>query len=56
MRSAQADSAASRGVGTWDQIDWLTVHRRVRRLQTRIALATRDQNWRPVKALQKVSG
>ena len=37
----------------WDQIDWPTMHRRVRRLQTRIAKATRDQNWRRVKALQR---
>ena len=29
------------------------MHRRVRRLQTRIAKATRDQNWRRVKALQR---
>ncbi|MGH9438859.1 MAG: group II intron reverse transcriptase/maturase [Terriglobia bacterium] len=53
MKSAQADSAASRGVIEWDQIDWPTVHGRVRRLQTRIAKATRDQDWRRVKALQR---
>ena len=53
MRSAQADSAASRGVKKWDQVPWSLVHRRVRGLQTRIAQATRDQDWRRVKALQR---
>ena len=53
MRSAKADSAASRSVSEWDQIAWPTVYRRVRRLQTRIAKATRDQDWRRVKALQQ---
>jgi RNA-directed DNA polymerase len=53
MRPAQAGSAASRGVNEWDQIHWPIVHERVRRLQTRIAQATRDQNWRRVKALQR---
>ncbi len=53
MRSAQADSAVSRDVSEWDQIDWPVAHRRVRRLQTRIAKATREQNWRRVKALQR---
>src|SRR5579863_5255813 len=53
MRSAKADSAASRGVKKWDQIPWPIIHRRVRGLQTRIAQATRDQDWRRVKALQR---
>jgi RNA-directed DNA polymerase len=53
MRPAQAGSAASRGAKEWDQIDWPIVHRRVRRLQTRIAQATREQDWRRVKALQR---
>lgn len=53
MRSANADSAASRVVNGWDQINWPIVHRRARRLQTRIAKATRDRNWRRVKALQR---
>jgi RNA-directed DNA polymerase len=53
MRSVNADSAASPDGRNWDQIDWPTVHRRVRRLQTRIAKATCDQNWRRVKALQR---
>src|SRR5579863_9098533 len=53
MRSVNADSAASLGGSTWDQIDWPTAHRRVRGLQIRIAKATREQNWRRVKALQR---
>ena len=53
MRSANTDSAASPSGGGWDQIDWPIVHCRVRRLQTRIAKATRDQDWRRVKALQR---
>jgi len=53
MRSANTDSAAFPGGGAWDQIDWPTVHRRVRGLQIRIAKATRDQDWRRVKALQR---
>jgi RNA-directed DNA polymerase len=53
MRSTNMDSAASRGAGGWDQIAWPTVYHRVRRLQTRIAKATREQDWRRVKALQR---
>ena len=53
MRSAKADSAASRGVKDWDQLHWPIVHDHVRRLQTRIAQATRKQDWRRVKALQR---
>src|SRR5271166_1727734 len=53
MRSANTDSAAFPGGGTWDHVDWPIVHRRVRGLQIRIAKATRDQDWRRVKALQR---
>ena len=53
MRSGNTDSAAFPSVGTWDHLDWPIVHRRVRGLQTRIAKATRDQDWRRVKALQR---
>jgi RNA-directed DNA polymerase len=48
-----ADSAASRNVDPWDQISWPSAHDYVRRLQIRIAKATREQNWRRVKALQR---
>src|SRR3984893_17640842 len=53
MRSVEADSAATRGVNEWDEIAWPIVYLRVRRLQTRIAKATREQDWRRVKALQR---
>lgn len=53
MRSVETDSATSRNVSNWDQTHWPIVHVRVRRLQTRIAQATREQDWRRVKALQR---
>ncbi len=53
MRSANTDSAAFPGGRAWDHVDWPIVHRRVRGLQIRIAKATRDQDWRRVKALQR---
>jgi RNA-directed DNA polymerase len=53
MRSVNTDSAAAPERGEWDQIDWPVVHDRVRGLQTRIAKATHDQDWRRVKALQR---
>ncbi len=54
MRSVPSmDSAASRIVHAWDQILWLRAHECVRRLQIRIAKATREQDWRRVKALQR---
>jgi len=46
-------SAASRNVDNWDQILWPKVYENVRGLQTRIAKATREQDWRRVKALQR---
>src|ERR1700675_3546711 len=46
-------SAASRDVGTWDQIPWPEAYENVKGLQTRIAKATREQDWRRVKALQR---
>lgn len=53
MRSVKTDSATVRSVYEWDQLQWPIVHDCVRRLQTRIAQATRDQDWRRVKALQR---
>jgi RNA-directed DNA polymerase len=48
-----AGSAASRNVDSWDQIPWPEAYETVRGLQTRIAKATREQDWRRVKALQR---
>ncbi len=53
MRPAQAGSATPSAGSEWDQIHWPMVHQRVKGLQTRIAQATRDQDWRRVKALQR---
>src|SRR5882672_9056921 len=53
MRSVNTDSAAFPGGRAWNQIAWPIVHRRVRGLQIRIAKATRDRDWRRVKALQR---
>jgi RNA-directed DNA polymerase len=38
----------------WHMIDWETSHRRVRGLQVRIAKAAKSQQWRQVKALQRM--
>jgi RNA-directed DNA polymerase len=54
MRSMPSmDSAASRFAHAWDQIPWSYAHECVRRQQIRIAKATREQDWRRVKALQR---
>jgi RNA-directed DNA polymerase len=37
---------------SWDSIDWQSRQRHVRRLQMRIAKATRERRWGKVKALQ----
>ena len=44
--------AASDGEIDWHSIDWAQAHRAVRRLQRRIAKATREGRWGKVKALQ----
>jgi len=38
----------------WADINWRQVHRHVRGLQVRIAKATKVQDWRKVKALQRL--
>ncbi|HBQ9239637.1 TPA: reverse transcriptase N-terminal domain-containing protein, partial [Klebsiella pneumoniae] len=35
----------------WHTIDWKACHARVRKLQLRIAKATRQQQWRQVREL-----
>jgi len=49
-RSASALSAADL---SWHRIEWARVNRTVRKLQTRIAKATAERDWRRVKALQR---
>ncbi len=46
--------ASSHPATGWHSIDWETSHRRVRELQVRIAKATASQQWRKVKALQRM--
>ncbi|WP_441768382.1 group II intron reverse transcriptase/maturase [Klebsiella pneumoniae] len=38
----------------WHTIDWKACHARVRKLQLRIAKATRQQQWRQVRELQRI--
>ena len=52
-QGSTALSAASATRLTWHQINWSQAHRTVRRLQTRIVKATKEGNWRKVKALQR---
>ena len=47
----QADAASTRD-NAWHSINWADCHLGVRKLQVRIAKATREGRWRKVKALQ----
>jgi RNA-directed DNA polymerase len=47
------DSALSGAPSSWDAIQWRRVIRNVRVMQIRIAKATKDEDWRRVKALQR---
>jgi RNA-directed DNA polymerase len=44
--------AASGGEVDWHGVDWAKAHNTARRLQMRIAKATRERRWGKVKALQ----
>ncbi|WP_234418493.1 group II intron reverse transcriptase/maturase [Dongshaea marina] len=46
--------AFSHPATSWHTIDWNNCHRRVRGLQVRIAKATKNQQWRQVKRLQRM--
>jgi len=54
MTTAQAVGAVSRDATEWYAVDWPTIHRNVRRLQVRIAQATKEGNWGKVRALQRL--
>ena len=54
MRASFEVPAFSRPATGWHLIDWETCHQRVRRLQVRIAKASKNQQWRRVKALQRL--
>ena len=43
---------ASSKVANWDAINWRSIERQVKRLQMRIAKATREGRWGKVKSLQ----
>ena len=45
---------ASSAGAAWDAIKWQTVQTQVKRLQMRIAKATRERRWNKVKALQRL--
>ena len=52
MNTASAVCAPPDGELLWHSIDWAEAHRYVKRLQVRIAKATREGRWGKVKALQ----
>ena len=54
MTTAQAAGAVSSEAAEWYAIDWQTIHRQVRRLQVRIAQATKQGRWGKVRALQRL--
>jgi RNA-directed DNA polymerase len=47
-------SALSHVPDNWYAVDWRRVERNVRGMQIRIAKATRESDWRRVKALQRM--
>src|ERR1700719_4247142 len=54
MTTAQAVGAVSSEAAEWYAIDWQAIHRKVRRLQVRIAQATKESRWGKVRALQRL--
>src|SRR5437660_2380060 len=54
MTTAQAVGAVSSEAAEWYAIDWQAIHRNVRRLQVRIAQATKVGRWGKVRALQRL--
>ena len=54
MTTVQTVGAASNDAKEWYAIDWQTIHRNVRRLQVRIAQATKEGRWGKVRALQRL--
>ena len=54
MTTAQTVGAASSAAEEWYAIEWPTIQRHVRRLQVRIAQATKEGSWGKVRALQRL--
>ena len=53
MSTSSQTSAAPTAPSGWHQIDWSQAHGTVRRLQARIVQASKEGNWRRVRALQR---
>ena len=54
MTTAKAVGAVSSEAAEWYAINWPTIQRNVRRLQVRIAQATKEGSWGKVRALQRL--
>src|SRR5712691_6606743 len=54
MTMATAIGAVSSEAAEWYAMDWQAIHRNVRRLQVRIAQATKVGRWGKVRALQRL--
>src|SRR6516162_5303938 len=54
MTAAPAAGAVSGEAAKWYAIDWPAIQRNVRRLQVRIAQATKEGRWGKVRALQRL--
>jgi len=54
MTTAKTVGAVSNEATEWYAIDWRTINRNVRRLQVRIAQATKAGRWGKVRALQRL--
>jgi RNA-directed DNA polymerase len=54
MTAEMTAGAVSNATMGWHDIDWMVVHRNVRRLQARIVKATQEGRWNKVKALQRL--
>jgi RNA-directed DNA polymerase len=54
MTTAQAVGAVSSEAAEWYAIDWQAIHCNVRRLQVRIAQATKEGRWGKARALQRL--
>jgi RNA-directed DNA polymerase len=52
--TAKADGAVSSEAAEWYATNWQAIHRNVRRLQVRIAQATKAGRWGKVRALQRL--
>ena len=54
VSARKGGSALSHAPDRWQAVDWRRVERNVRGMQIRIAKATREGDWRRVKALQRL--